>query len=185
MIYLIKKIGQLIAILITLFFLLYQVILPKVLPLDYQELVGQYANQYELDESFVYAVIFCESGFRETIVSHAGAVGLMQVTPTTGDWIKGHLNIETEIDLTNPETNIALGCWYLKWLYEKFDHNWATALAGYNAGQGNVEKWLADELYSLDGSSLFYIPFPETAQYVEKVLFMQKIYHLFYERSFL
>ncbi len=184
MIYLIKKIGQFFAICITLVFLLYQVILPKVLPLDYQEIVGQYAKEYELEEALIYAVIFSESGFRESVVSHAGAVGLMQVTPTTGDWIKGHLNIEKEIDLTDPKTNIALGCWYLKWLYEKFDHNWATALAGYNAGQGNVEKWLADEQYSLDGSSLSNIPFPETAQYVEKVLFMQKIYEFFYDGKF-
>lgn len=160
----------------------YFVILPKLLPLDYKETVETYASKYNVEESLVYAVIFCESGFDTNAHSRAGAKGLMQVTTETGWWASSYIEHlkGKDLDLTDPETNIAIGCWYLSWLTEKFQGEKETALAGYNAGHGNVGKWLADIEKSTDGVTLNDIPFGETKNYVKKVVFMEKIYKICY-----
>ena len=76
----------------------------------------------------------------------------MQVTQETGWWAAEQMGINADnLDLTDPDTNIRIGCWYLNWLTEKFDGVTETALAGYNAGHGNVSRWLADEAMSEDG----------------------------------
>lgn len=158
----------------------YLFVLPDVLPQDYSVYVKKYSKEYGLDEDLVYSVIFNESRFEENAVSSAGAIGLMQVTPETGEWIKGHMGIEDAIDLNDPETNISMGCWYLDWLGEKFNDNEKTMLAGYNAGHNRVSQWLVDEEYSKNGDDLIYIPYPETSAYVEKVAFVKELYDFFY-----
>ncbi len=80
----------------------------------------------------------------------------------------------------HPETNIRLGCWYLKWLDEKFSGVQETGLAAYNAGHGNVAKWLADEEKSRDGMKLDEIPFGETKSYVKRVQLAEKLYRIAY-----
>ncbi|MFV0313954.1 MAG: lytic transglycosylase domain-containing protein [Anaerotignum sp.] len=159
----------------------YFLILPKVLPVKYKEQVQKYANLYDLEESLIYAVIFCESHFDPDAHSRADAKGLMQVTTETGWWIASHLDIDVEtIDLKDPETSIAVGTWYLHWLEEKFHQVQPTVLAAYNAGHGKVSQWLADEKYSEDGYHLEEIPFAETDTYVKKVQFVQKLYEICY-----
>lgn len=159
------------------------VVLPRVLPLRYQDLVDKYAHAYNLEKSLVNGVIFSESHFKPDAVSAAGAIGLMQVTEETGWWAAEQIGLYADsIDLTEPETNIQIGCWYLHWLLEKFDGVEETALAGYNAGHGNVAKWLADEEMSKDGITLEEIPYEETKGYVKKVQLAQKLYSYFYRQ---
>ena len=161
----------------------YCVVLPRVLPLKYQDIVDRYAAEYQLEKSLVNAVIFCESHFETEAVSSADALGLMQVTQETGWWAAEQMGIEAEkLDLTEPDTNIRIGCWYLSWLTEKFDGVTETALAGYNAGHGNVSKWLADEAMSADGITLEEIPFEETKSYVKKVQLAQLAYKYVYRQ---
>ena len=161
----------------------YCVVLPRVLPLKYQDIVTKYAAAYELEKSMINAVIFCESHFEPEAVSSADAVGLMQVTQETGWWAAEQLGLNPDtIDLRDPDMNIRIGCWYLNWLLDKFDDETETALAGYNAGHGNVSEWLADEEMSADGITLEEIPFEETRSYVKKVQLAQKIYSYVYRQ---
>ncbi|WP_352399175.1 lytic transglycosylase domain-containing protein [Anaerotignum sp.] len=160
----------------------YYVVLPRVLPVKYKEQVEKYANLYDVEESLIYAVIFCESRFDPNAHSRADAKGLMQVTTETGWWVASRVDTldgET-LDLKDPETSIAVGTWYLQWLEEKFHEVQPTVLAAYNAGHGKVSQWLADQQYSEDGYHLEEIPFPETNSYVKKVELVQKLYKLCY-----
>lgn len=160
----------------------YFFVLPKVLPTKYREQVEKYAKMYDVEESLIFAVIFCESRFDSDAHSRAGAQGLMQVTTETGWWVANNLDyLDAEtIDLKDAETSIAVGTWYLKWLEDKFGEVQPTALAAYNAGPGKVSQWLGDKQYSEDGYHLEKIPFPETNSYVKKVEFMKKLYEICY-----
>lgn len=138
--------------------------------LDYTTLIRRYAGEFELDPYLVAAVIHCESGNRAEAVSNAGAIGLMQVMPETGEWIASKLKVD-DFDaemLKSPEINIRFGCWYLNFIAARFEDREAI-LAAYNAGHNRVKGWLEDPDYSADGSSLDEVPYPETAQYIEKV----------------
>ncbi len=131
---------------------------------QYTPIVLKYAEMYSLDPTLVLAVIDRESGFDPMAVSHAGACGLMQIMPTTFEWLA-----DDEDDIFDAEANIKIGCKYLAYLFDKFESA-GTALAAYNAGEGNVSDWLTDKKYSDDGKELKAIPFPETADYVSSVL---------------
>lgn len=148
-------------------------------PLKYSEHIEKYADEYGLDKFMVYGVVYAESRFDNT--AHSGlARGLMQLTDATADWVAEKLGIEYDYDMAeNPEINIKMGCYYLSCLMEKYN-NEETALAAYNAGMGNVSKWLADERYSSDGEALFDMPYGETKRYVKRV----KIFTYIYERLY-
>lgn len=178
----IKRIVIGLLVLATLILFAYQVILPHMLPTEYKETVEKYADMYDVEESLIFAVIFCESRFAPEAHSTAGARGLMQVTTETGWWAASYIDfLDSEtMDLTDPDTNIAIGTWYLHWLEDKFDGVQPTILAAYNAGHGKVAQWLADKEYSEDGYNLESIPFPETSGYVKKVALMQKLYRICY-----
>ncbi len=131
-------------------------------------------------QSLVYAVIRAESGYREDAVSRVGAVGLMQVRPSTAEFICGREGIMFENDrLLEGDYNIAIGTRYLLYLFARFE-NEDTALAAYNAGEGTVRTWLEDERFSSDGISLKVIPYEETAGYVKKIRKFKKIYEILY-----
>lgn len=151
-------------------------------PLKYTELVETYADEFELDPVLVYAVICTESGFDAEAKSGAGAVGLMQMTPNTFDWAQFREKIKDPIpaeQLTDPETNIRFGCATLHHLGSLFSTE-ETVLAAYNAGMGNVRKWLSDPAYSDDGETLHTIPFAETRNYVQKVADAKEMYRALY-----
>lgn len=135
-------------------------------PVAYSEYIYKYAGENDLDPYLVMAVIKTESNFVPE--AHSGyAGGLMQLTEETAQWNADEMGI-TYYDYMDPETNIKLGCHYLKHLidmYEVVD----TALAAYNGGMGNVYSWLSDSQYSDDGKNLKYIPFTETRNYVVRV----------------
>lgn len=145
-------------------------------PFDYQDIIVKYANQNDLDEALVMAVIKTESNFVHD--AHSGkASGLMQITDDTAEWITKKMNIKhSKIDLMEPKDNIMLGCYYLRYLIDRYDGNVDVALAAYNGGPGNVDKWLDEKKYSSDGIHLSYIPFKETREYVEKVNTQKIIY---------
>lgn len=152
----------------------------RLFPMEYEETIAVYAQQYGVDPFLVYAVIHTESRFREDALSPAGAVGLMQVTPDTGLFIASRLEIPsyTEEMLRDPEMNIRMGIYYLSYLEERFERV-ETRLAAYNAGPNRVQGWLEDEGIS-PGGVLPHIPFEETRNYVERVLQREKIYRLLY-----
>lgn len=182
MLRLIRKILTRIVLLLVVAALGYFIVLPKVLPIKYKEQVEKYAKLYDVEESLIFAVIFCESRFDPDAHSRADAKGLMQVTTETGWWVASRLDYldEETLDLKDPETSIAVGTWYLQWLEGKFSGIQPTVLAAYNAGHGKVSQWLSDNQYSEDGYHLEMIPFPETNSYVRKVEIVQRLYEFFY-----
>ena len=147
-------------------------------PVKYENQIIKYSQKYNLEPCLVAAVIRTESNFNEKAVSHRDAKGLMQIMPDTALWIAENMqlsnfNMET---LYDTEVNIAMGCWYLNNLNTEFNGDINLVLAAYNGGRGNVQKWLKDEEYSIDGKSLNLIPFEETDKYVKKVNTNYNIY---------
>ena len=148
-------------------------------PFEYGAEVAKYARENDLPEYLVAAVINAESGFDKYASSHV-AKGLMQVTDETAKWICTKIEIPYYDGITfDAETNIRIGCWYLKFLIDKYE-NLDTALAAYNAGLGNVNKWLSQREYSSDRRTLKKIPFPETEKYILRVRRMMGIYQKAY-----
>ena len=141
------------------------------LPLRHDDIIRQQASDKDLDPSLIAAVIYEESRFRDQ-TSHAGARGLMQITPDTADFIAKHsggYRFE-QSDLATPQINIAYGSYFLRYLLDHYDGNEGAALAAYNAGIGNVDGWVKDAggIESFDVDS--HVPYPETRAYVENVL---------------
>lgn len=139
-------------------------------PLNYKSDVLEYSEQYDLDPYMVFALIRTESSFDPSAVSSAGAIGLAQIMPDTGQWLADKMQLElySEEMLYIPATNIEISCYYIDLLVGRFGDT-DTALAAYNAGIGNVSAWLEDSQYSDDGITLKYIPFDETRDYVERI----------------
>lgn len=150
--------------------------------LDYPSEILASSAEFGLDPYLVAAIIHCESSNRPAVISPKGAVGLMQIMPDTGGWIAGKLGLGnfSESMLTDPAVNIRLGCWYLHYLMDRFGGVRSHVLAAYNAGPGNLKKWLEDEAYSRDGL-LVNIPFDETSSYVERVERAYEKYKKLYE----
>jgi soluble lytic murein transglycosylase len=137
-------------------------------PLAYEQIVRGHARHYRLDPALLAAVIYQESKFRPSARSHSGAIGLMQLQPATAEGIAirtGGTRFRLD-DLYEPEINVRYGAWYLRHLLDKYGDE-RTALAAYNAGQDNVDRWLRD------GSG---IAFSETRAYVDRVEDLKGIY---------
>ena len=152
-------------------------------PYKYQQYIAKYSAEYDIPEEIIFAVIKIESSFRASVTSPVGAMGLMQMMPDTFEWLTGKYHLDENLSassLYDPEVNIRYGTYYLRYLKDKFG-DWSTVLAAYNAGEGNVAKWLADERYSSDGKTLHTIPFSETESYVKKVNNEIGIYRTLYE----
>jgi soluble lytic murein transglycosylase len=138
------------------------------LPLRHDDIIRQQAADKDLDAALIAGIIYEESRFRDQ-TSHAGARGLMQITPETAKFIardSGGTEF-VEGDLATPQINIAYGAYFLRYLLEQYDGDVELAVAAYNAGETNVNRWLA----AADGDfETGDIPFPETRAYVENVL---------------
>lgn len=137
-----------------------------VFPQKYSAEISSACKKFEVDEAIVYSIINIESHFDKTALSNKGAVGLMQILPSTADGLAKELSLQ-EFDLKNPQDNILLGTYYIKLLCKRFE-NLKTALCAYNAGPSNVSLWLKDKEKSQDGKNLQNIPFSQTQKYVEK-----------------
>jgi soluble lytic murein transglycosylase len=141
------------------------------LPLRHDDIIRQQSVDKAVDASLIAAVIYAESRFRDQ-TSHAGARGLMQITPDTANDIErrsGGTTFELE-DLSDPQINISYGTFYLSELLGRYDGNAVAALAAYNAGPGNADAWGGSEM-ELDD-----IPTSETRGYVDQVLDKQGDY---------
>lgn len=152
----------------------------KTHPLKYTEYVDKYSELYRVPKSVIYSVIKTESGFTSNAVSKAGAVGLMQLMPSTFTWLceKQGEELDTGM-LYDPETNIRYGTYYLSYLYEQFGL-WETVYAAYNCGPGRVKEWQSDTEYADSNGILKNIPISETASYVKKVSKSAEIYEKLY-----
>jgi soluble lytic murein transglycosylase len=141
------------------------------LPLRHEDIIRQQAREKGLDPSLIAAVIYAESKFRDNRTSKAGALGLMQLTPATARDIarkSGGIDFRVE-DLGTPQVNIAYGAYYLRYLLDRYGGNETFALAAYNAGEGNVDRWIDAARRRGQALSVDAIPFGETRAYVKKV----------------
>lgn len=152
-------------------------------PYDYQDTINFYADRYEVDRNLVASVILAESKFRQDATSVHGARGLMQIMPETGSWIATQIEDDSfSVDkLYNVNMNIKYGTWYLSELQTEFEGNEVLALAAYNAGRGNVYEWIEKYHWDIDFKDYTKIPFPETREYVKRVLENKKHYNKLYK----
>lgn len=152
-------------------------------PYDYQDTINFYADRYEVDRNLVASVILAESKFRQDATSVHGARGLMQIMPETGSWIATQIEDDSfSVDkLYNVNMNIKYGTWYLSELQTEFEGNEVLALAAYNAGRGNVYEWMEKYHWDIDFKDYTKIPFPETREYVKRVLENKKHYNKLYK----
>lgn len=164
-----------------LYSLAYNAYLRSLYPREYSDTVAACAEKYDIPEQVIYAVIKIESDFKPDAVSRAGAVGLMQLMPSTFRWLTDDITGECLPDhmISDPDVNIRHGSRYLAMLYSQYG-NWQTALAAYNAGTGRVNKWLADAQYTDGNGHLTLIPYEETRNYVRLISEAIKMYEKLY-----
>jgi soluble lytic murein transglycosylase len=157
--------GIVVALVVVKIFDVDEVIQELTLPLQHEDVIRQQAGEKDVDAALIAAVIYSESKFSDQ-ESSAGARGLMQITPEAAKFIEKQSGGTTFklSDLSNPEINIRYGTFLLRELLDRYDGDEAAALAAYNAGPGNADKWGGADLAVED------IPFPETRAYVEEVL---------------
>jgi soluble lytic murein transglycosylase len=144
------------------------------LPLSYQDVIRQQAADKRLDPALIAAVIYAETKF-DARTSAAGAQGLMQILPQTAEFLARRSGATTfhVSDLSTPEVNIAYGSYYLRYLLDRYHGSKVLALAAYNAGETNVDRWVVRNGPKL---AIDQIPFAETRAYVKRVLDAERSY---------
>jgi soluble lytic murein transglycosylase len=154
------------------------------LPLGYVSVIREQAAEKHLDPALIAAVIYAETKF-EPRPSAAGAQGLMQIMPSTAYFLAGLSGGSrfTASDLATPSVNVAYGSYYLRYLLDHYDGDEMLAIAAYNAGMSNVDEWVARA--RAEGAPLgeAEIPFPQTREYVHRVLAAQRDYRSAYGRA--
>jgi soluble lytic murein transglycosylase len=146
-------------------------------PLRYEETIRRVSEEHGIEPTFIAGVVYAESRFGHESESHRGAYGLMQILPSTADFISKRSGIEG--DFRNPKTNLRMGAWYLSYLEERYSGDERLVLAAYNSGEGRVDAWTSDEGFDVRRD----IPFAETREYVNDVLEAQKVYRDLYGRN--
>ncbi len=149
--------------------------------LDYREYITEASQEYTVNPYYIAAMIKCESNYDPNAVSQAGAVGLMQMMPETAKEISNRGIVDSKWspdNLTDPQTNIMFGTAYIRYLVERY-HEMNPALAAYNAGMGNVDKWLQNDS-DIRGS----IEFTETEKYLRSVNRAKEMYEKLYPDVF-
>ena len=163
----------------------YEYFLKVLYPIEHEEIIDKISTEYGVDPALICGIIKTESGFNKKAQSKAGALGLMQIMPETFEWLQTHTEDKhmNERYLSNPDTNIKYGTYFIAYLLKKYGTE-REAICAYNAGMGNVNKWLEDKRFSHDGKHLDYIPFNESRDYVKKVLKNREVYNkLYYKKS--
>jgi soluble lytic murein transglycosylase len=147
------------------------------LPLQHEDIIRQQSRQKGVDAALIAGVIYEESKFRDQ-TSHAGARGLMQITPETAAFIAKRTGGTRFVqrDLATPQINISYGAYYLRYLIGHYEGNRELAIAAYNAGEANVDRWARRAGGPGAFDTVKDIPFPETREYVSGVLSKQKDY---------
>ena len=147
------------------------------LPLTNADVIRQQAAEKHLDPALIAGVIYAETKF-DPRPSTAGAQGLMQILPQTAEFLahKSGATTFTVADLGTPQVNIAYGSYYLRFLLDHYGGKTVLALAAYNGGEANVDRWIADARRDGRQMTIKAIPFPETRAYVQRVLHAQRQY---------
>jgi soluble lytic murein transglycosylase len=147
------------------------------LPLQYQDVIRQQAAAKHLDPALIAAVIYAETKF-DPSTSSAGAEGLMQILPQTAEYLahRSGATTFTTADLATPQVNIAYGSYYLRYLLDQYRGDTTLALAAYNGGEANVDRWVAAARSRGRSLRIVDIPFPETRAYVARVLAARAAY---------
>ena len=187
----IKKFLAICAAVVTIYFLISVPAIQKkfLYPFPYRSTVESYSSRWKVDKFLAISVMKVESNFSEAAHSQSGAIGLMQIMPETAAWIAyqlGEAPEEVANDIENlhdPETNIRYGTWYLAELEDEFKGNDVLALAAYNAGRGNVHKWIKENNWSENFSDADKIPYAETRDYVKRVLHCREKYAKLYSTN--
>ena len=144
-------------------------------PLKYRGEIEANSEKYKINKELISAIISAESKFNKNALSHKNAKGLMQLKEKTAIWCMEKYKINGDVNnIYSPNLNIQIGCAYMNYLLEKFKRE-DLALAAYNAGEGNVQKWIKAQ-----GEENLTIPFKETKKYVETVKKRKKIYRFLY-----
>ncbi len=160
---------------LILAFVLARTLIYREFPAPYRSAVEKYGREYGVDTSLIYAVIKAESNFDPAAVSHAGAKGLAQLTDDTAAYVADMIGISYDSgDSFKAEKNIRLSVYYLHYLLNKYNGDLPCTIAAYNAGEGNVDRWLAEN------GNIDAIPFKETERYVKKVRLYRRIYRILY-----
>ncbi|MEG0073391.1 MAG: lytic transglycosylase domain-containing protein [Clostridia bacterium] len=169
-------------VLVTAYFLVPYVFKNVLYVRQFEEFVTDASKRYDVDESLIFAVIKSESNFNVHAVSSMNAKGLMQLLDSTAGEMLYQLSDDSlSEDLFDPRNNIFIGTKYLSVLIKRYN-SVPLAIAAYNGGIGNVDKWIADGTVSKeDADSLDSIPFAETRMYVKKVLRTYNIYEMLYK----
>lgn len=183
-----KKVLIVLVIIVLILILLFKVIkiqniiLKKIYPVKYSEYVYKYSEKYEVDPLLIFAIIKCESNFNPNVISSSQAIGLMQLMDATAQELADDLGVDyvKKSSLYNPELNIEFGTKYFSNLMKEYDNNYLLALTAYNAGIGNVKKWIEQGIINKDGSNIENIPFKETNNYVRKIVRDYEIYKNIY-----
>jgi soluble lytic murein transglycosylase len=151
------------------------------LPLTNADVIRQQAADKRLDPALIAAVIYAETKF-DPRPSGAGAQGLMQIMPQTAEFLarRSGATSFTLGDLGTPQVNIAYGSYYLRYLLDRYGGDKTLALAAYNGGEANVDSWLASARAAGHRLTIADIPFPETRDYVTRVLQAQRDYRTTY-----
>ena len=145
-------------------------------PVPYRSWVEQAAKKNHINVPLIYAIMRTESSYRPHVRSSAGAVGLMQILPATGQKMARKLNYADRIRLTDPATSIALGTYYLRETLSRYHGNQVLAIASYNAGPTAVNRWLPRSKSLPAVEWLETIPYGETRYYVRAIFFAQVIF---------
>lgn len=137
-------------------------------PTKYKSEIKKYSQKYNLPSSMIASVIKIESNYDKNALSEAGAIGLMQLLPSTAEEIAQKMNINFAVDdLYDVEKNIDFGCYYLRYLYDMFNGDVNNTLSAYNWGLNNVKTWILKG--NADGyGSIINIPAKETYNYLKK-----------------
>jgi len=152
-----------------------------VFPKKYMGYIIQYSDQYGLEKHLVASVINIESSYNPRAVSSAGAIGLMQLLPSTAHDVADRMNIMiNDEDLFNVETNIKIGCYYLSYLMKIFDDNIENTLCAYNWGLTNVKNWINEGNVDEFGT-ITNIPVKETNDYIKKYNINSFVYKNIYK----
>ena len=179
-----KKFLAVCTALVALYFLVSTPAMQKkfLYPFPYRSTIENYSSRWKVDKFLTVAVMKVESNFSEEAHSHSGAVGLMQIMPETAAWLdEAPEAAANDIEnLRDPETNIRYGTWYLAELKDEFKGNDVLTLAAYNAGRGNVHKWIEENHWSENFSDADKIPYAETRDYVKRVLHCREKYSELY-----
>ncbi|WP_172252373.1 lytic transglycosylase domain-containing protein [Saccharibacillus deserti] len=155
-----------------------------VYPIGYKEDIREQSESYDIDPFLIASIIRVETNFKPSKESRVGALGIMQLMPDTANWAieQGRLPQATPERIKHePDTNIRIGTWYLRNLSDQFGENRLAVVAAYNAGPGNVKKWIREGTWDGTLEDVRSIPIGETRHYIQRVVYYYNQYTKVYE----